>query len=333
MKAGLFGHSQSGKSLLFKALTTQDPNKTSVGLVKVTDPRIQQLSDIFKPKKTTFAEIIIEDLGHPTKSGRKGIDSKFVERLMGVDIGVFVLGAFLGMEDIVEDFHKLMDDLLIADLELVERLVHRWKKEGRSAKEIAVLDKVLNTLQMEQPAYLAGLDDSERAMLAGIRLITANRLVIVVNHGENDVDIKALKKEVEAWNAPILKVNAQIEAEIAELDPESREEFIVGLGIGESVVDRLVKTIFDMMDLISFFTVGPDEVRAWPIKRGTIAKKAAGKIHSDLEKGFIRAEVVDYDTFIKYKDMKVIKDKGLLRLEGKDYVVKDGDILNIRFNV
>ncbi len=333
MRAGIFGLQGAGKTTLFKAMTGTVPGKSGIGVVRVPDNRIQILSDLFKPKKTTFAEIDFEDIGNPQKRGRSGVDSKYLEKLGKCDILVLTLGQFLEGNP-VEDFHSVVDELILADLNMVENTLNRWTKEHRSNRELDALKRLVSTLEAEQPAFKAGLDEQQQALLQGIRLTTNRRLMVVVNVGEDqDVDVSGLQQEAASWEAPVLEVCAQIEAEIAEMDRASQAEFLEGLGIGEPAVRRVIKQAFNMMNLISFFTTGSDEVKAWPIRNGTVARKAAGKVHSDIERGFIRAEVISYDDFMAVKDMKLARDKGLLRLEGKDYVVKDGDIINFRFNV
>jgi len=334
MRAGIFGPQGAGKTTLFKAMTGMEPGKSGIGVVRVRDPRIQALSDLFMPKKTTFAEVDFEDVGNPQKRGRSGMDSKYMERLGRNDILVLALGQFFPGNDMVDDFHGVMDDLILADLGFVENTLHRWTKEHRSQRELDALKQVISTLEAEKPAFKAGLTEQQQELLQGIRLATDRRLVVVVNIAEDqDVDIVALKQEANAWDAPVLSICAELESEIAEMDPESQKEFLEGMDIGEPAVQRVIKETFGMMDLISFFTTGSDEVRAWPIRKGTAARKAAGKIHSDIERGFIRAEVVSYDDFMQVKNMKLAREKAFLRLEGKEYVVKDGDIINFRFNV
>ena len=333
MRAGIFGLQGAGKTTLFKAMTGALPGKSGIGVVKVPDERIRILSDLFKPKKTTFAEIDFEDIGNPQKRGRSGMDSKFLEKLGKCDILVLTLGQFMG-DDLVADFHAVLDDLILADMNMVENTLQRWTKEHRSNRELEALKRLVSTLEAEKPAFMAGLDEQQQEMLRGIRLTTGRRLMVVVNMGEDqDVDVARLQQEATVWDAPVLSVCAQIEAEIAEMDPESQAEFLDGLGIGESAVQRVIKQAFSMMNLISFFTTGSDEVKAWPIRKGTVARKAAGKVHSDIERGFIRAEVISYDDFMTVKDLKRAREKGLLRLEGKEYMVKDGDIINFRFNI
>lgn len=334
MRAGILGPQGAGKTTLFRAMTGMEPGKSGIGVVRVRDPRIQALSDLFKPKKTTFAEVDFEDIGNPRKRGRSGMDSQYMEKLGKCDILALTLGQFFPGNDLVRDFHAVMDDLLLADLGFTENTMHRWAKEHRSPRELEALKQVVSTLEAEKPAFKSGLSEQQAELLQGIRLATDRRLVVVVNIAEDqEVDISGLRQEAGAWDAPILTVCAGVEAEIAEMDPESQKEFLEGMGIGEPAVQRVIKETFAMMDLISFFTTGSDEVKAWPIRNGTKARKAAGKIHSDIERGFIRAEVVAYDDFMSVRNMKLAREKALLRLEGKEYIVKDGDIINFRFNV
>jgi len=334
MIAGILGPQGSGKTTLFKAMTGMEPGKSNIGVVKVHDPRIMALSDIFKPKKTTFAEVDFEDIGNPLKRGRSGMDSQYMEKVGKCDILVLTLGQFYPGNDLVQDFHGVMDELILADLSFTENTLHRWKKEHRSPRELEALARVVSTLESEKPAFKSGLSEQQAGLLQGIRLATDRQLIVVVNTAEDkDVDISTLRREIGEWDAQILKICAEVEAEIAEMDTESQKEFLQDMGVDEPAVQRVIKESFKMMDRISFFTTGSDEVKAWPIRRGTVARKAAGKIHSDIERGFIRAEVIACDDFMKVKDMKIAREKALLRLEGKEYVVKDGDIINFRFNV
>lgn len=362
MEIGLVGLPMVGKTTIFNLVTNAGvetsnyltgKTETNVGMAKVPDKRINYLSDMFKPKKTTFAQIKFSDVPGLVRgsSQGKGVGNRFLDSIRNSDLLVHVVRAFEnpdvphaeGSIDPMRDVETINLELLLADLDLVEKRIERIKGGKKIKKEmfaeLEVLQRLLEALENEVPLHQVELSDKEREMLQNYSFFSEKPSIIVVNTGEEQFKSGDYprKHELESWAAEkgtkLLEVCGQAEMEIAQLPEEDREMFMEDLGIEESGIDRMARAAYDYLGLISFFTVGEDEVKAWTIKRDTIAKKAAGKIHTDLERGFIRAEVIHFDDLKACGSMAAARDKGLVRLEGKEYVVKDGDILNIRFNV
>lgn len=364
MKLGIVGLPNVGKSTLFNALTnagaesanypfcTIDPN---VGIVSVPDKRLDRLAEIYNPDKYTPAIIEFVDIAGLVKgaSQGEGLGNKFLGNIREVDAVVHVVRCFEnndivhvdGSVDPLRDVETINLELILSDLEIVERAIDRTVKAARADKKLleklAVLEKVKAALEAGKCARTVELDADEIAWIEESRLLTLKPTIYAANISEDEVGgdyvnnpgyIK-LKAHADSEGSEIIAVSAQIEAELAELEGEEKMSFLADLGIEESGLDKLIKSSYSLLGLISFLTAGPKEVRAWTIKKGTKAPGAAGKIHTDFERGFIRAEVVAFDDFDREGDRNKVKEKGLLRSEGKEYVMKDGDVVEFLFNV
>ena len=364
MKLGIVGLPNVGKSTLFNALTnagaesanypfcTIDPN---VGVVAVPDKRLDKLAEMYNPDKYTPAIIEFVDIAGLVKGASKGegLGNKFLGNIREVDAVVHVVRCFEngdivhvdGSVDPIRDVETINLELILSDLEIVERAIDRTTKAARADKKLLekleVLEKIKVALEAGKCARAVELTDEEELWIEESRLLTRKPIIYVANISESEVGgeyesndhYNALKAHAESEGSEIIAVSAQIEAELAALDGEEKEMFLADLGIEESGLDKLIKSSYSLLGLISFLTAGPKEVRAWTIKRGTKAPGAAGKIHSDFERGFIRAEVVAFDDLVREGDRNKVKEKGLLRSEGKEYVMKDGDVVEFLFNV
>lgn len=361
MEIGIVGLPLAGKTTLFNLLTQAEAEtgfasgkkKVNLGVSRVPDPRLNRLSEIWNPKKKTPATIHYVDVAGVEKSSdREGIAAETLSSLKNTDALLVVVRAFNdehvphpeGSIDLLRDLTMLQDEFLLSDLLIVENRLERIFKQTKAKqeplleRERALLERCRAALEAEQPLRDLELTSEEARILKGFQFLSRKPLVIAPNLGESDLPaaVERLTQVVERWAGPKVAATylcATIEQEISELSTEDAQAFIDDLGIDFSATDRIIRTSHDLLGLISFFTMGDDECRAWTIRKGTKATQAAGTIHTDLERGFIRAEVVHYDEFVSAGSLAACRDKGLLRLEGKDYVVQDGDILNIRFNV
>jgi GTP-binding protein YchF len=346
MKIGLVGFAGSGKTTVFNTLTGLNVpvgfgGDVHLGTVKVPDARIDTLTGIFSPKKTTYAEIVFSDIPGEHGAERQGLSKKALQQIRDQDVLCLVLRAFPNPAveaamDPVGELEAFQTECLLADLTAVERRLDRAKKDKPSAQELAAFELMQKTLEQELPLRSLPPEALDRSALTSYGFLTDRPLLAVVNRSEQDAAQplgEALEKKLAAMHAAGLVLSASVEAEIAKMDAADQAAFLEDLGLRESALTRFIHTAYRLLDLISFFTVGTDEVRAWPIRRGTKARAAAGKIHTDLERGFIRAEVMPYDLFMQYGSEQALHQAGKLQIQGKDYVVADGDILHVRFNV
>lgn len=364
MKLGIVGLPNVGKSTLFNALTnagaesanypfcTIEPN---VGVVAVPDSRLDVLAEMYHPEKYTPAVIEFVDIAGLVRGASKGegLGNKFLSHIREVDAILHVIRCFEdeniihvdGSIDPIRDLETINLELIFSDMEVLERRMDRTRKAMKGdktlAKELEVLERVYAALEEGKCARTVELSDDEKAILADTPLLTLKPIIYVANVSEDEAGSEPtdnemymrLKAHAESEHAEVIPICAEIEAEIAELPADEKKVFLDDLGIKESGLDRLIKASYSLLGLISYLTAGPKEVRAWTITKGTKAPQAAGKIHSDFERGFIRAEIVAFDDLMKCGSMTAAKEQGLMRSEGKDYVIADGDIVLFRFNV
>ena len=344
MKIGLVGYPGSGKSSVFSALTGQtvetgygSQGKTNLGVVKVPDARVDALAGLFSPRKTTYAEIAFSDVGG---GHGEGIDRTALAGMREMDALCQVIRAFPdaagGAPDPMRELKGLETETILADLELVEKRIARLTKERTDPRELELMKRLEQQLSAETPIRAVDLSEADRKMVTGYRFLSQKPLLLVLNVPETaaaagaPADLAAAAAERKLG---LVVLSAQVEMDIAQLPPAEQKEFLESLGLGEPAVNRFIHAAFALIDLVSMLTAGPDECRAWPIPRGTPAPRAAGKIHSDIERGFIRAEVCRWDDLVSLGSEAKCRDAGKLRIEGKEYVVADGDVVNFRFNV
>ena len=346
MRIGLVGFAGSGKTTVFNTMTGLGVpvgygGELRIGTVRVPDPRIDTLSKMFSPKKTTFAEMSFSDIPGEHGAEKKGLSVKALQQIRDQDALCLVLRDFAnpaleGDADPMRDLEAFHLECVFADLTPIERRLHRALKEKMPPQEHAAFELMKTTLEDGRPLRSLSPAQLDRGLLTGYGFLTDRPLLVALNRSEEraaeplPADIAT---RLRALDAAGLTLSASVEAEIATLAPDEQAAFLADLGLAESALARFIRAAYGLLDLISFFTVGVDEVRAWPIRRGTRAREAAGRIHSDLERGFIRAEVIPYAVFMKYGSEHAVKEAGHLQIEGKDYVVSDGDIMHIRFNV
>lgn len=362
MNIGLIGLPSVGKTSLFNLLTgsnieitgfSQGKIDANLGIAKIPDDRIDFLSELYQSKKTTYATIEVIDVPGLVKgsSTGKGVGNQFLDNIRKADVLVHVLRVFEndnvihvdGDIDPKRDIETINLELLLADLAVIENRINRIETSKKSTKEnqeeLEVLKKCREGLENGLLIHNIELSNEEKEILKTFQFLSEKPIILVANIDENqlmDKDYpgkKSLTEFAQNVSTPLIELCIKTELEITELEPEDREMFIEELGITESGIDLLAKTAYDYLGLISFLTAGKDEVRAWTIRKDTIAKMAAGKIHSDIEKGFIRAEVCKFVHLKEYGSMVKAKEKGLVTLEGKEYIVDDGDIIEFRFNV
>lgn len=363
MKLGIVGLPNVGKSTLFNAITkagaesanypfcTIEPN---VGVVSVPDKRLDVLRDLYESKKLVPTAIEFYDIAGLVKGASKGegLGNKFLSHIREVSAIVHVVRCFEddnvvhvdGKIGPLSDIETINLELIFSDAEMLERRIEKSRKAAKADKamaaEVEMLTRVKEVLDEGQSARTMDLTEEEIEFVKSLNLLSYKPIIYCANVSEDDLIsdedndfVKEVREFAKTEDAEVITICAKIEQEVAELEDDEKMEFLNEMGLKESGLDKLVRSSYHLLDLISFLTAGPQEVRAWTIKKGTKAPQAAGKIHSDIERGFIRAETIAYEALKEHGTMSAAKEKGLVRLEGKEYVVKDGDVILYRFNV
>jgi hypothetical protein len=355
MRLGIIGLPQSGKTTLFNALTraTQPVGVSGkieihTAVVDVPDPRVDKLSSMFNPKKTIYTKVTYVDIaGLDGSAGRGGISGALLNQLTQLDGFIHVVRVFEDENvahvnenlDPARDIATMDSEFVLNDLIAAERKLERLTEEKKKGvgrdrdlveRELVLFTRLHAALSEETPLRDIKIDDYEDKLLSGFGFLSRKPLLIVLNHSEGQTPPAI---EYSHQHSKVVALQGKLEMEIAQLAPEEAELFLAEYGIEEPSLNRMIRLSYDLLGLQSFFTVGPDECRAWTVRRGATAPEAAGEIHSDLQKGFIRAEVISYEELVALGGLVEAKAKGKLRLEGKEYIVQDGDVLNIRFNL
>ena len=350
MQLGIIGLPMVGMTTIFELLTEHEnksanTSKANIAMAKIPDYRIDYLSKMFNPKKTTYAQLEVVDIPGLIPGADKSANI-FLDAIRKADALLHVVRAFendmAGSVQPLKDIETINYELLLADLALIEKRITRInenKKKNQMLTELNLLERLQTALENELPLSSVELSGEEMEIMSTYQFLTSKPLLICINIAETDLasidypDRASIMALAQESGLQVIEVSAAIEKEIVQLDREERMIFMDDLGIEETGIVQISRSMYKSLGLISFFTVGEDEVKAWTVNEGSSARKAAGKIHSDIERGFIRAEVVDYNDLLELGSMQAVKEKGLFRLEGKEYIVKDGDIVHFRFNV
>ncbi len=345
MKIGIIGETMSGKSTFTRILMGEfgydlgsERGRKDLFVVNVPDERVDCLGEIFNPHRKVYSTITFNEV----PSGKEGIiDSRNVQALRNCDLLALIVPVFLQDQDkegidLVGYYRNVETEICLSDYMVAQKRLERLVKEGRKGRERDLLESVVFRLEESIPLTRVGFTENEKKGLLSFSFLSFIPIIVVANLGEEKIGNPALireKETLEKTGVHTILLCGKLEEEVMDLDPGEREQFLKESGLDGFVMTHFLRTSYALLDLVSFFTVGEDEVRSWSVPKGTRAKEAAGKIHSDLERGFIRAEVISYDDFRQFNDMKSAKSAGKVRLEGKDYVVRDGDIITVRFNV
>jgi hypothetical protein len=352
MKVGIIGLARSGKTTIFNALTDSHApigafgaREANVAVVKVPDERLTKLAELYNPKKITPAEFQFVDIApHEGGDEQRALDAAALNALKQVEALVHVVRAFvsptvmhpMGGVNPRRDFQALEDELQLSDLIIIERRLERLHKEGKKDREADLLERCKAHIEEGQPLRTLELNAQEEREIAGFCFLSQKAIMLLGNYGDEKIgqdDPSGLQEVAQQKGLPLIELCGAMESEVADLPEEDRQAFRDDLGLGEGSKTRFVQAAYDMLGLMSFLTAGEPEVRAWTIHKGTKAVDAAGVIHSDIKRGFIRAEVVAYDDLISARSIAKAKEKGAVRLEGKEYEIKDGDVILFRFNV
>jgi GTP-binding protein YchF len=349
MKIGLVGFPGSGKTTVFNALTGLSAEtgygaargKTNLGVVKVPDARVDALAKIFNPKKTVYAEITFCDVAVAPSPGQgKGLDDQVLRAMREVDALCHVVRGFAGSDGEaphpLQEAHDFEAEMNLSDLILIETRLERLKKEKAKPGEKELMEKLKAHLDAGKPLRSLELNTTDLGAISGYRFLTQKPLMLILDVAEADAAKPApadLTEHTQASGLGLIVLAGAVEMDIAQMPPEEQKEFVASLGLDEPAAGRFIRAAYALCELISFLTAGEDECRAWPLRKGLNAHRAAGKIHSDIERGFIRAEVIRWEDLVKLGSEAKCREAGKLRLEGKEYTVADGDVINFRFNV